>query len=570
MKSLTFAFTVRILPVLLSLFLLGGCAVVNTGVSRHSAAEVRALRQIDKTGMPAGQWLEYARSLRLRPAGERLGAWLATAQAARPGALAGDETCERIYQAALRQILAEMEKSDWKLEPSPQTGGFGKIEIAASTDTLLDPRSATRIIPADQIHFSGLPHRVSQKGFGLACVAVLPRDATELAEEPGIPRPGLTMPVTAVVSFSRPGGAAEPAVARIEFIRTLRKDELPEKGKAISLAKDSSASLAWLISTGPNRALDVVTLFFPRPELREVGLIQLEPYDPDRIPVVFVHGLLSRPETWRNAINTLQADPVIRKNYQFWLFSYPTGWPVWVSAARLRSELDRFNEVLGPRANTPARQKRLNSKILVGHSMGGLISNLQIRRGGDLLWSQFSKTPLDELRVPDSAKKSIREAVDFSPRTDVSRVIFVAAPHRGSPTALSLPAQWVASNIRFLVRDVQNVRQILLGEIESELRREFSRPLNSIRFLEANSPLLQSILELPRNERVAMHSIMGDRGRGDGEKSSDGIVPYWSSHMPGVKSTKFVPSGHGAHEHPEGIEEIARILREAAPSQKNR
>jgi hypothetical protein len=60
---------------------------------------------------------------------------------------------------------------------------------------------------------------------------------------------------------------------------------------------------------------------------------------------------------------------------------------------------------------------------------------------------------------------------------------------------------------------------------------------------------------------VPYHSIIGDRGKGDAPNSSDGVVPYWSSHLNEARSEKIVPSGHGAHENPEGIAELARILR---------
>ena len=57
---------------------------------------------------------------------------------------------------------------------------------------------------------------------------------------------------------------------------------------------------------------------------RKTGLYFLQPYDPDRIPVVFVHGLISTPFDWVQTINGLQADPEICKRYQFWVFAYPT------------------------------------------------------------------------------------------------------------------------------------------------------------------------------------------------------------------------------------------------------
>jgi hypothetical protein len=59
-----------------------------------------------------------------------------------------------------------------------------------------------------------------------------------------------------------------------------------------------------------------------------------------------------------------------------------------------------------------------------------------------------------------------------------------------------------------------------------------------------------------------VHSIIGDRGRGDAPAGGDGIVPYWSAHFPGATSEKIVPSGHDAHQHPAAIEEMKRILGE--------
>jgi len=46
---------------------------------------------------------------------------------------------------------------------------------------------------------------------------------------------------------------------------------------------------------------------------------------------------------------------------------------------------------------------------------------------------------------------------------------------------------------------------------------------------------------------IPYHSIIGDRGRGDTPNSSDGVVPYWSSHLDGAQSEKIVPSEHGSH-----------------------
>src|SRR5256885_3690003 len=52
--------------------------------------------------------------------------------------------------------------------------------------------------------------------------------------------------------------------------------------------------------------------------------LMLEPYDPDRIPVVLVHGLMSIPQMWVPTISAIESDPGLRGRYQFWVFAYPT------------------------------------------------------------------------------------------------------------------------------------------------------------------------------------------------------------------------------------------------------
>jgi hypothetical protein len=82
--------------------------------------------------------------------------------------------------------------------------------------------------------------------------------------------------------------------------------------------------------------------------------------------------LLSRPEAWTQAVNGLLADPTIRKNYQFWLYLYPTGLPVWRSAAALRDELDRFDA----RLSETKPDTNLNRIILIAEIRRILIEAL--------------------------------------------------------------------------------------------------------------------------------------------------------------------------------------------------
>lgn len=409
------------------------------------------------------------------------------------------------------------------------------------------------MIATESVSVKGLPSRSVQEGWGAPFIAGMHRDAPSLANQPGIPPVGIGLPVTAVLRFDR-------GTPVLEMHDVLDHTQTTLAGRRRMLSGDFTALVGAVLAHSKNRAIDVRALFNTRGNIENIRLMQMEPYNPDKIPVVFVHGLLSRPEAWARAINQLWDDPVIRERYQFWFYLYPTGLPVWRSSAVLRDELNRFDEVL----SRSHRTGRLRNIVVVGHSMGGLISSTLIREGGDRLWSQFSDVPPSQLKLSPEAQAELRRLVFFTPRPDVSRVIFVATPHLGSGLAVNPIAGFFANLIRLPAASLHSneLRQQILQNVREDARGVFVAPANSIRFLRARSPLLQAILRLPLSERVRIHSIIGDRGRGDSPDSSDGVVPYWSSHLPAADSEKIVPSGHGANENPEGIEEIRRILRE--------
>lgn len=101
-----------------------------------------------------------------------------------------------------------------------------------------------------------------------------------------------------------------------------------------------------------------------------MGLYFSEPYDPRKIPVVFTHGLMSGPATFANLTNRLLVDPVIRENYQFWFFGYPSGLAWTIPANRQRQALKELMQEYNPRGTS----REMNNIVMVGHSMGGLIT----------------------------------------------------------------------------------------------------------------------------------------------------------------------------------------------------
>ena len=82
---------------------------------------------------------------------------------------------------------------------------------------------------------------------------------------------------------------------------------------------------------------------------------------------------------------------------------------------------------------------------------------------------------------------------------------------------------------------------------------------NSITGLKPSNPALPVINSAPIT--VPYHSIIGDRGKGDCPNCTDGVVPYWSSHLDGAQSEVIVPGPHGACGLPQTIDELDRILR---------
>lgn len=540
---------------------LASCAAVQVRVLPEAPGEAAQVAGVLRSAKPEpAAGMLVAASEDGIPVEVRIERLVGAARLAWPGAMDGDANAGLIYRAALRELTeVVLEMGDTGGRPVLLPGSGGRLVIEKSGHRMINPFEADRLTAADQIRVGGLSPRVTVDGIGLPSVAWYRSDSPLLKGQPGIPPVGQTVPVTAVLTFD---GRGERGTARLKWINTLLQETVTSGGQSRQLAADYTAPLAYLISRGRNRAIDLRSMILTDVYLSEAGLFQYQVYEPGKIPVVFVHGLMSRPEAWTNAVNGLMADKEIRSRYQFWFFRYPTGLPVWASAALLRKELDRFDAALLPRTPRGADRKVLESKVLIGHSMGGIVSNLLIRDGGDNLWRQFSDVPIDNVRLRPEPMQLLNDFIRFDARDDISRVVFVATPHQGSLIAARPISRIGASLIRLPFPDLSPTRAGILDFLRDDARILFRAPANSIRFLRPRSPLLLSILQLPKDESIPLHSIIGDRGRGDTPESSDGVVPYWSSHMPGVESEKIVASGHGANEHPDGVAEMRRILLE--------
>jgi hypothetical protein len=152
------------------------------------------------------------------------------------------------------------------------------------------------------------------------------------------------------------------------------------------------------------------------------------------------------------------------------------------------------------------------------------------------------------------------QALIFRHRPEIGRVIFISAPHRGSDLATNwlgrIGSSLVHAPSTLLKVGLEMKDTVTFDQTDLKLRRI----PNSVDTLSPRNRFVKAINTIPITPGIPYHSIVGDRGRGDTPNSSDGVVPYWSSHLDGAQSELIVPSGHNAHQNPQAISEVKRIL----------
>lgn len=429
------------------------------------------------------------------------------------------------------------------------------IRIRKKGDGNIDPGFYDDIYPADYLEFVDIKfERHVSDGVGGALVGYREGTADRRKKNPFLATVGMSLPVNATLDFSRGGTDVE-----LVFHDLMVKDSIRLGGRILPLSADRTSPFAVFYNYAPKHNVGWEGMLHPEKYADKMGLFQLEPFRTDRIPVVFVHGLMSSPRTWFATLNHLSNDPVLRERYQFLVFSYPTGFPIPYNASILRKKLKEFIQEYDPGNNYAAMRKM----VIVGHSMGGLLASAQIRDSEDTFTSKFFTKPIDQIEeFSEKQKESLKELLIYKANPDLERAVFVAAPHRGSDIASKSIGKLGIALIRFPIKAIK-ATSIPSVEGLTDLARDLieHRP-DGIKDLEPNAPELMTVLEQSVRQGVSMHSIIGRHNPEDSvEESSDTVVPYWSSHLDKVASEKVVHAKHttitGNYD---SNEEIRRIL----------
>jgi pimeloyl-ACP methyl ester carboxylesterase len=412
------------------------------------------------------------------------------------------------------------------------------LRLEPASSGVWAPNYFTAFEGADQVKEKLIRKQNIQEGVGGALVGV------RIVNPPDkfAPRRGITAPVTATLDFH--GTDATLALRRPAKQPTARVE-----GKIRPLAANFSAPISYYQPPANLMFVGLFGGFSAKNYPSKTGLYFLQPYDPDRIPLVFVHGLFSTPFTWAKTINGLQADAEIRKHYQFWTFAYPTGNPILYSALQLRQELARVDQLY----------PNHRPYVVVGHSMGGMLTHDQVVTVTPAMWEKAMGQTAKGIFRQNSSNSLIVRSTTFQANPRIKRVVFICTPHRGSDMASGGLGRFAISVITLPATLATVMKDALTSGELVQLTGSSKRLPNSVWGLKPSNPALPVVNEARIS--VPYHSIIGDRGKGGCPNCSDGVVAYWSSHLDGAQSELIVPGPHGSCELPQTIAELDRILR---------
>jgi len=149
-----------------------------------------------------------------------------------------------------------------------------------------------------------------------------------------------------------------------------RRDE--ELGEALTVKSGEIANL-----DEPKFSAEVGEMGMWRPfeflQQYGYGIYFLEPYDPHKLPVLFVYGIAGSFQEWRPVVEKMD-----RRKYQPWFFQYPSG-----------VRLDKSARGLAGLLLLLRQQYRFERMAVVAHSMGGLVSRGAIQRAVNQAGTNF-------------------------------------------------------------------------------------------------------------------------------------------------------------------------------------
>ena len=420
-------------------------------------------------------------------------------------------------------------------------------------------RPLVGLVAARRLGFAGIRNVYRRDGFGAELVAVAAERPDGVAEETLAGKEIGYVPVTAVLRF--PGSSLEEVMtareATVEAYGSALHESISLYGTEVRLAADFTAPYALWLNRSRFRLQVGRILTRSTEELVEPRVFLMQPYDPDRVTVILIHGLASSPNAWVDLANELTGDEEIRRNYQVWEVFYRSGLSLAYNArairAALEQTLDRFD---------PGRAARASHRmVLVGHSLGGVLARLLVLDVGDALWRMvLGHAPSAEERQRLAAAAPY---FDLVPMAEVGRAVFLASPHHGTARARGWLGRLGSGFIRTppsLAAEYKKIADQLEPVAPAHAAKVRAAP-DAIEVVDDRDAYLAATATRPIAAWVDYHSIIAcTRPAASLRDCTDGLVPYTSAHLNGAASELTVRSRHRVQEAPAAILELRRIL----------
>ena len=201
--------------------------------------------------------------------------------------------------------------------------------------------------------------------------------------------------------------------------------------------------------------------------------------------------------------------------------------------------------------------------VVVGHSLGGLLSKQMLQSSGRSIERGLLTRPLEEVAMSSETRRILSGYLYFTPEPSIRRVVFIAAPHRGSNTSNQLIGRLTSALVRRPADVMAFHAEIVALNGRDVLQPSYRRQMpSSVDNLAWQSPILKALYELPMAPGVPYHSIVGNLFP-DAPPAlwTDGVVAYESAHLDGAESEIMVRHNHIVNDTPEASAEVHRILR---------
>ena len=373
-------------------------------------------------------------------------------------------------------------------------------------------------------------------GLGVPMIGIRNGKSTIPATEQYYP-PGMSLPLTAFLKVTNKENSTIKNPIKqcvLEFHNTVDHSAIVINRSKIPLQTDTSIPLAFLLDQPSlSRPRDAATTSLLNPTEAGSGLFMMEPYNPQKTPVIMVHGFWSSPMIWMNMVNDLRSFPEIRQNYQFWFYQYPTSQPFWISATKFRTTLQNLYRNLDP----GQQHVKLHQTVLVGHSMGGLLSLMQTIDSQNQMWNLISNKPFGQLKAPQHIRQSLASTVFFQPIPSVKKVVTIATPFQGSKMANDY-TKWIGETLFQLPEPTDAIaRQLVKDNPGLFHNTRLLATKTSLESLKPEGRIFNFLQSARRNPDVNYHNIYGDT-------QSSTLIKNLASASDGVITTASAKSVH--------------------------